>query len=149
MNRFLVLAVALFSAMPLATKVIRPAETNRSARYAVRHKAEGHSFDLREVWSILKAVVSDVGKHNDSVLAAAVAFYALFALFPALGAATWIFGLLANPASLQDQLNNLRDVVPQEAWQLIEQQLKTLTAKSVSLSFTGVVSLIIALYSAR
>ena len=93
--------------------------------------------------------VHNIGNHDTSLLAAGVAFYALFALFPALAAATWIFGLLANPATVHDQLNNLRDVVPAEAWQLIDQQLTTLTSKSASFSLAGIISLLVAIYSAR
>jgi len=44
---------------------------------------------------------------------------------PALAAATWIFGLVANPESIHDQLNNLRGVLLQEAWQIIDTQLNT------------------------
>ena len=93
--------------------------------------------------------VHNIGNHDTSLLAAGVAFYALFALFPALAAATWIFGLLANPTTVHHQLNNLRDVVPAEAWQLIDQQLTTLASKSVSFSLAGIISLLVAIYSAR
>lgn len=68
---------------------------------------------------------------------------------PGLGAATWIFGLISEPATIQAQLNNLKDVLPEEAWKLIEQQLHTLTSRSTSLSLAGIFSLLVALYSAR
>ena len=85
-----------------------------------------------------------------SLLAAGVAFYVLFAVFPALGAATWIFGLLADPSSIRQQLDSVRDVVPAEAYKLIEGQLIALTSKAnAGLSLTGIISLLVALYSAR
>ena len=84
------------------------------------------------------------------LLAAGVAFYALFALFPGLGAATWLFSLLADPTTIQQQANQLRDVVPAEAYKLIEQQLVALASKnSPGFSVAGIVSLLVALYSAR
>jgi membrane protein len=79
-----------------------------------------------------------------------VAFYALFALFPGLGAATWLFSLLADPTTIQQQADQLRDVVPAEAYKLIEQQLIALASKNgPGFSAAGVVSLLVALYSAR
>ena len=52
--------------------------------------------------------------------------------------------------TIQQQANNLREVVPGEAYKLIEQQLVALTSKSsTGLSVAGIVSLLIALYSAR
>ena len=91
-----------------------------------------------------------IGSNQVGLLAAGVAFYALFALFPGLGAATSLFSLLADPHSIQQQANNLREVVPGEAYKLIQQQLVALTSKSsTGLSVAGIVSLLIALYSAR
>jgi membrane protein len=40
-------------------------------------------------------------------------------------------------------------VVPAEAWQLIDRQLTALTSKSVSFSLDGIISLLVAIYSAR
>ena len=40
-------------------------------------------------------------------------------------------------------------MVPAEAWQLIDQQLTTLTSKSASFSLAGIISLLVAIYSAR
>ncbi len=95
------------------------------------------------------SVYHGMGEHRLSLLAAGVAFYALFAIFPALGAATWIFGLLANPATIHSQLESLRDVLPAEARHIIDRQLAALTSQSTSLSLAGIFSLIVALYSAR
>ncbi len=70
--------------------------------------------------------------------------------FPGLGAATWLFSLLADPGTIQQQVNKLRDVVPAEAYKLIEQQLVALSSKnSAGFSAAGVISLLLALYSAR
>jgi membrane protein len=85
-----------------------------------------------------------------SLLAAGVAFYALFAVFPGLAALISLFGLLADPASVQRELDLVKDVLPAQAWQLIANQLLSLTsAASRQLSITGLVSLAIALFSAR
>ncbi len=151
MRRLLLLAVALLGTMPLASKMLATASASADHAHspAVARPASEHWLDLHELKAIVMGTFANVGKHDTSLLSAGVAFYAMFALFPALAAATWIFGLVANPATIHDQLNNLRGVLPQEAWQIIDTQLNTLTSKSTSFSLAGIVGLLIALYSAR
>ena len=149
MSRFFLLALAVLGTMPLASKMFSTTSANRTHSQSNGTEASSRSLSLSELKTIVMDTLRNIGKHDASLLAAGVAFYALFALFPALAAATWIFGLLANPATVHDQLNTLRDVLPGEAWQLIDQQLTTLTSKSSTFSLTGIVSLLIAIYSAR
>lgn len=100
--------------------------------------------------AILSATFSGIGNDHLSLLAAAIAFYMLFAIFPALAAATSIFGLLADPNTLNQQLEQLRSILPNEAWTIIHNQLTGLVSRgSGSLSLATIVSLVIALYSAR
>ncbi len=146
--RFFLLAVAFIAATPLVSKLIAASPQNRATTLNGR---SGKSLwaSLKDIWDIVLCAYRGVGEHNTGLLAAGVAFYALFALFPALGAATWIFGLLANPATIHDQLDSLKDVLPAEAWRLIDQQLTALTSHSTGLSLAGIFSLLVALYSAR
>jgi membrane protein len=143
-SRFFLIALAVLGITPLASKMLAT-----SQEHVLGTETGSRSFSLHELKAIVMEAVHNIGNHDTSLLAAGVAFYALFALFPALAAATWIFGLLANPATVHDQLNNLRDVVPAEAWQLIDRQLTALTSKSVSFSLDGIISLLVAIYSAR
>jgi len=106
-------------------------------------------FGFKDVRDILLRAYRGMGKHGVSLLAAGVAYYALFAIFPALGAATWLFGLVADPATIHSQLDNLKGVVPAEAWQIIGRQIGELTKTSTSVSIAGIVALFVALYSAR
>jgi len=132
--------------LPLASKMLA---TSSTQEHALGTETGSRSFSLHELKAIVMDTFANVGKHDTSLLAAGVAFYAMFALFPALAAATWIFGLVANPATIHDQLNSLRGVLPQEAWQIIDTQLNTLTSKSTSFSLAGIIGLLIAIYSAR
>jgi len=149
MRRVLLFALALLGMMPLAAKMLATASASPTRSTAIeRHRSE-HWFDWRELKTIMMDTFANLGKHDTSLLAAGVAFYAMFALLPALAAATWIFGLLADPATIHDQLNNLKGVLPQEAWQIIDTQLNTLTSKSTSFSLAGIIGLLIAIYSSR
>jgi membrane protein len=150
----LTVALALAAATPLISRVLSESPASGGGRAgalaAARDRASPFSFDWAQWKSLLTRVYEAIGADQLSLLSAGVAFYALFAIFPGLGAATWLFGLLADPSTIQQQLGSIRDVVPAEAYKLIEQQLVSLTSKSgAGFSLAGVISLFVALYSAR
>jgi membrane protein len=146
--RFFLLAVAFIAATPLVSKMISdPVKEPR--RGLQEPDPSTKRFSLGHIMEILLRAWRGQSAHGVSLLAAGVAFYALFAIFPGLGAATWIFGLLADPATIENQLHSLKDVLPAEAWGLIDNQLKALTSQSTGISIAGIVSLCVALYSAR
>lgn len=67
---------------------------------------------LRQVW----ARAQDVMQDNDlDLISAGVAFYALLSVFPAVAAVISIFGLVADPHVVEDQLVMWRDVIPPQA----------------------------------
>ncbi len=95
-------------------------------------------------WRVMKKI-------NDerlSLVAAGVTFYVILALFPALTALVSIFGLLANPVMIGEQLVALSDVLPAPAIGLLRGQLDNLLAAPVSrLSAGFVLSLMVAFWS--
>lgn len=146
-------ALALAAAAPLVSRLLAEAKVGAAAQAEARAGAQASS-PLSFNWAQWKALTASIweaiGADRLSLLAAGVAFYALFAVFPALGAATWLFGLLADPGAIQQQLASLREVVPAEAYKLIQQQLAALTShRSAGVSIAGLISLIVALFSAR
>ncbi len=101
-------------------------------------------------WSILKRVYGSLSSKNISILAAGVAFYAMLSIFPALAAVIAIYGLLADPGTVQHEINAIHGIIPGEAQKLIETYLKSLITTSTSKLGVGlVVSVFIALWSAR
>lgn len=146
--RFLALAVAFLAAAPLVSKMVAETRENQSTEPGVRRE-EQRGFSLKLIKDILLCVNQGIGEHRTGLLAAGVAFYALFAIFPALGAATWIFGLLANPQTIHTELESVKSVLPAEAWNVIDKQLTVLTSQTTTLSLAGIFSLLVAMYSAR
>ncbi len=70
--------------------------------------------------SIGLGVKDEIGENNVSIISAGVAFYAFLAVFPAIGALVSIYGLGMDPQSLQDQLQTISQVMPQQAFDIIE-----------------------------
>lgn len=79
---------------------------------------------------ILLRVKEEQNKHNISIIAAGVAFYLLLAIIPALAAMISIYGLVFDPAGVQQQLSFLQNVLPTEAYQLLQSQLNRLVSSS-------------------
>lgn len=91
-------------------------------------------------------VVSD---NNIFLIAGGVTYAILVALFPALAALVAIYGLLLDPAQVEQQVASLSSVLPAESTQMISDQLhKLVTASTNSLSIGAGVALLFALWSA-
>ncbi len=81
-------------------------------------------------WEILKRTGREISDNGLMTQAAAITFYALLSLFPAMAALVSIYGLVADPATILKQLDALSAVLPGGGQQLLADQLKTLTTAS-------------------
>jgi membrane protein len=98
---------------------------------------------------VLLRTKQQIKEDNVTLLAAGVAFYLFLALFPALIAAVTIYGLVADPQQVEQQIDSLAQTLPQEAAALLETQLKDIaTASSSALGWGLVASLGGALFAA-
>lgn len=105
---------------------------------------------LREVWEFLVCVWTRVGDGHFGLIAAGVAFFAMFAVFPGLAAAIAVWGMFADPRAIQGYLSIAERFLPPEARTLVHDQVMGLiTAPRTALQWTTILSLFIALYSAR
>lgn len=92
------------------------------------------------------------GIADDRILAnaAAAAFYALLALFPAIAALVSVYGLFADPASIEQHLDSVSGLLPGGAVDVIRDQLNRLAAQPRgTLGVSFVIGLVISLWSAN
>lgn len=102
------------------------------------------------IWGALGQVMAMSDRTHMGLMAAGIAFFGMFAIFPALGALIAIFGLIADPMVVEEQVNMLDELIPPGANDLIADQVHRLvTAQTGTLGWTTVVSLMLALWSAR
>jgi membrane protein len=100
-------------------------------------------------WQVLRRAYAESQADNVSILAGGVAFFAFLAVFPTLIAALTLYGLVADPAQITQQVDSLAGALPPDTRQLIDQQLTALTSSSGgALTFGLVISLAAALWSA-
>ena len=97
-----------------------------------------------------RAIVSRVSRDNITFVAAAVAFYVMLAIFPALAALVSLYGLVGNPADVVQRIGDYGSLLPPEALKLITDGLNSFAQKSNSqLSFALATSVLLAIWSAR
>jgi membrane protein len=98
---------------------------------------------------VLVRVWQRVADNHLDLVAAGVAFYGLLALFPAVAALVSVFGLIADPAEVGEQLTGLRPVMPAEAYDLMSDQMRALGARSGNVLGAGLAgALALSLWSA-
>lgn len=102
------------------------------------------------VWNFMGGVWGRVGDGHFGLIAAGVAFYAMFAVFPGLAASVAIWGLVAEPAVMGDYLQVAERFLPTDAAQLVHDQVMGLLGTPrATLGWATLLSVMLALYSAR
>ncbi len=88
-------------------------------------------------------------EHNTTLVAAGVAFYAFLAFVPALIAFISVYGLVADPADVKRQVNDVASALPDEVQDFLVFQLNSIIeANTSAVSITLVVAIAVALWSA-
>jgi membrane protein len=99
---------------------------------------------------ILWRTYEEFGQDRLMSVAAGVTYYALLALFPAIGALVSVYGLFADPATIQDHLTALSGVLPGGALDIIrEQVVRIASAGEGTLGLSFVIGLAVSLWSAN
>ena len=98
---------------------------------------------------ILKRTGKQVQADNVSIVSGGVAFYVFVALVPTLIAVISMYGLVANPVDVGRQLGPFFSALPEDAAQLVENQVKAITDQpQASLGFGLVIGVVVALVGA-
>lgn len=108
-----------------------------------------YHIPLKGWWQVAQRVWTESERDNLSVVAAGCAFFALLAIFPVLTALVSLYGLTANPDTVEQHFGVLRSVLPPQASDMVMQQIhRVATASGGRLGWSLAVSLGLALWSA-
>jgi membrane protein len=100
-------------------------------------------------WQVTRRALKESSDDNVSILAGGVAFFAFLAIFPAIIAAITLYGLIADPADVAEQIESLSDLLPAQSQPLIAEQLNSIVQSSGrALGFSLIISVVAALWSA-
>jgi membrane protein len=99
--------------------------------------------------AIAKRTAKEVKQDQVPLLGAGVAFYALLSLFPAIIAGVSIYGLVADPQTVRDQIDKLTQMLSPETAKILSQQIGQITSSAGgALGVATVVGILTALWSA-
>jgi membrane protein len=94
-------------------------------------------------------VKREIKQDDVPLLAAGVAFFALLALVPALVALVSVYGLVADPADIQRNVEDVLAAAPKEVRDLVQSQLSSIVDSSPQgLRLGAIAGLVVALWSA-
>ena len=160
-------ALLLLGAIAVAWKVERPrpllsaddaADRPGPMREFERTPATGRvpastSLVQRPWWwwkRVLLNTYEEISKDRLLAVAAGVVFYALLAIFPAISAFVSLYGLFASPATINDHLSLLANLLPGGALDIVQEQVNRIIAKdNGKLGFAAVGGILLALWSAN
>jgi membrane protein len=98
---------------------------------------------------ILQGIYEKQFTDNTYILAAGVAFFGMFAIFPGITTLISLYGLVSDPVQVQQQIAGMQEIIPYEAYRIISQQITDIVsapARSLGIGFAG--GLILTLWGA-
>lgn len=105
---------------------------------------------LGRLGRLLWVVWKNAGEKHLGLIAAGVAFFGMFGIFPGIAAMIAIFGLMADPVVIAEQLTLLEGIIPPGTYDLLAGQVNGLVnAPTQTLGWATVVSILLALWSCR
>lgn len=115
------------------------------------HNAEKPTQLPMKAWrSIALRVYDQLIKDHVSIISAGTAFYFFLAIFPAIAASFSIYGLIMEPAQVQQQMFQLAHILPEQVHHMVSNILERQTEKSESsLGWSLVLSILFSLWSAN
>lgn len=113
-------------------------------------KAEDPSDIPAEGWrQVLVRTYKESGRDNVSIISAGVAFYAFLAFVPLLASLVLVYGLVAEPSSVVQHVQSLTTMMPQDAAQMIGEQLMSVSqSASTKKGFGLLIALLLSIYGA-
>ncbi|WP_342167019.1 YihY/virulence factor BrkB family protein [Methylobacterium sp. SD21] len=129
---------------PEAEHVARTqADRGRKAATPTEIPAAGWKDILVRTWR-------DVGENRIMLVSAGVTFFALLAIFPAIAALVSLYGLVADTATISEQLGSLQGILPQGALDIVGEQVTRLNEKgNTTLGFSLLLGLVLSIWSAN
>lgn len=107
------------------------------------------SFTRHDYGEIMRRIWLLWGFHNLSLMAGGVAFFGFLAITPLIAAIVLTYGLVADVATVQLQVQSLTRVIPADAASVLEGQLMQVVTTSSTVTGVGlVIALALAIYGA-
>ncbi|MFV0334952.1 MAG: YihY/virulence factor BrkB family protein [Tropicimonas sp.] len=105
---------------------------------------------FRIAWSFLSAIFAGIINRHIGLIAAGVAFYGLFSIFPAITSLVTLWGFFADPEIVAQQLATYEAMMPEAAYQILSSRVQAIASgpKQV-LGWATLISIGAALWASR
>ena len=133
-----------------APRDVQPPRADRDAGGTRTLRLQPQGFGWAAWRRVLGRVYFNLGSHHLSIVAAGVAFFGVLAIFPALASLVALYGLIADPGDVAQNLGVVRPLLPPDAYGLLEAQVRSLVeVPQQRLGLASLFALLIAIWSAR
>ncbi len=103
-----------------------------------------------DLLAVAKSTFRQIGDDRVTSVSGGVTFFGLLSLFPAITAFVSLYGLWADPSTIQSHLELVEPLLPESSLEIIRAQVVSIASASTgALSLAGVVALLVAFYSAN
>jgi membrane protein len=101
------------------------------------------------MWKVITRIYDNIHNHSTGLIAAGVAFYFFLAIFPALAMLISIYGLIADPSLVTDQIGRFSAFLPGDVVHILsEQAFKISSSDNSALGLGLLLSTGLTLYAA-
>ena len=129
---------------PLSLELRRAQEHERG-----RHATQPLQIPWKGWYDILWRTYQEMQQDRLLSIAGGVSFFALLAIFPAITALVSAYGLLFNPATIANDIEQLSDLVPANVLTIVHEQATRIASNnSQTLSFGLIIGILVSLWSA-
>jgi membrane protein len=111
-----------------------------------RHADKPSDIPKRGWKDILKRTKKGLAEDHVTIVAGGVAFFALLGSVPAIAATISIYGLIADPAQVEQQFASVRHMMPAEAYELLRQQMHQIASAETAAGLGAVIGIALALW---
>ncbi|ELR73329.1 Inner membrane protein YihY, formerly thought to be RNase BN [Fulvivirga imtechensis AK7] len=118
---------------------------------AVQFESDHNDRSASSYWKeVLKGAKSQLDRDHIGIISAGVAFYFFLSLFPAAASVISIYGLINDPAEVQQQMAQWTQVLPAETHKMLTERMSDIAATSGQTLGWGVaLSIILSLWSSN
>lgn len=128
-----------------STRDDAPAERDGEER---GRSAESPKEIPKKGWKdILWRTKEEMTEDNLSIVAAGVAFYIFLGLIPALAAGISIYGLVADPSTIQQQVDSMAGVLPADVIEILDEQMTRIAEERTGATWGAILGIGFALWS--
>lgn len=105
---------------------------------------------FKDYIALAKSIFTQIGEDRVTSVAGGVTFFGLLSLFPAITAFVSLYGLMADPVTIQSHLELLQSMLPASSLDIIRTQVVSISSTPTSaLSVAGIIALLVAFWSAN